>query len=202
VRPGEDGVVASFAALAAASPVPLLVYHVPYRTGQHLSAAAIRRLAQIPGVIGMKYAPGALGPDEVELVADPPPGLAILGGDDALLSPMLALGAHGAIAASAHVATSAFAALIAAWSGHDVARARALGPGLAALSSALFAGPNPTVIKAVLHAEGRIPGPAVRLPLVAARPDTVDAARRLVRHVGTQPRVERAPAPGPLAHRP
>ncbi len=176
LRPGEEGVVASFTALAEASPVPLLVYHVPYRTGQDLSGSAIRRLARIPGVVGMKYAPGTLGADEVALVADPPPEFAVLGGDDALLAPMLALGAHGAIAASAHIATASFAALVAAWLAGDVAQARGLGRRLAALSSALFAEPNPTVIKAVLHADGRIPTPSVRLPLVAPRPDTVDAA--------------------------
>ncbi|MGR6996959.1 dihydrodipicolinate synthase family protein [Yinghuangia aomiensis] len=51
-RPSEDGVVAHFAELAAASPVPLIVYHVPYRTGRPLSAATLRRLAALPGVAG------------------------------------------------------------------------------------------------------------------------------------------------------
>ncbi|BAL89330.1 putative truncated dihydrodipicolinate synthase [Actinoplanes missouriensis 431] len=126
VRPGEDGVIAHFAALAAVSPVPLVVYHVPQRTGQQLSAAAIRRLAAIDAVIGIKYAPEALDADAVDLLTDPPPGFAVLAGTDTLLAPMLALGAHGAVAASAHLATEEFAALAAAWrDGH--ARSRATG---------------------------------------------------------------------------
>jgi 4-hydroxy-tetrahydrodipicolinate synthase len=180
VRPGEAGVVAHFAALAAASPVPLVIYHVPYRTGQGLSAGAIRRLADVDGVAGMKYSVGGIDADTVELLADPPAGFAVLGGDDAFISPLLALGAHGGIVASAHLATARFAELIGAWHAGAVSKARTLGHRLAALSSALFAEPNPTVIKAVLHAQGRIPTAAVRLPLLPAGPDAVRTALREV----------------------
>jgi 4-hydroxy-tetrahydrodipicolinate synthase len=175
-RPGEAGVLAHFTALAAASPVPLVVYHVPYRTGQHLSADALRRLADLPGVVGVKYAVGGIDADTVALLADLPAGFAVLGGDDAFISPLLALGAHGGILASAHVATAQFVELADAWRTGDVARARALGHRLAVLSTALFAEPNPTVVKAVLHTHGRIPTAAVRLPLLPAHPDTTQTA--------------------------
>jgi 4-hydroxy-tetrahydrodipicolinate synthase len=176
LRPGQDGVVAYFEALAAASPVPVLVYHVPYRTGQPLSAAGLRRLAAIPGVAGVKLAVGGIDAATVELLADPPSGFAVLGGDDAFVSPLLALGAHGAILASAHVATDRFAELVRAWAAGDAVRARAVGHSLAGLALALFAEPNPTVIKGVLHAQGRIPTAAVRLPLVPAATHSVEAA--------------------------
>ncbi|WP_327046053.1 dihydrodipicolinate synthase family protein [Microbispora sp. NBC_01189] len=179
VRPGEAGVVAHFAALTAASPVPLVVYHVPYRTGQHLSAAAIRRLAGLPGVAGMKYAAGGIDAETVELLADPPAGFAVLGGDDVVISPLLALGAHGGILASAHLGTARFADLITLWRSGDAAGARALGHRLAALSAALFAEPNPAVVKAVLHARGRVPAPCVRLPLLPAGPEALRRALRL-----------------------
>ena len=179
VRPGEAGVVAHFAALTAASPVPVVVYHVPYRTGQHLSVDALRRLAALPGVVGVKHAVGGVDADTIALLADPPPGFAILGGDDAFISPLLALGAHGGILASAHVATAEFVALVSSWHAGATERARALGHRLAALSGALFAEPNPTVVKGVLHAEGRIPTAGVRLPLLPAADETVRAALRL-----------------------
>jgi len=175
-RPGEAGVVAHFEALAAASPVPLVVYHVPQRTGQPLSAAAIRRLAGIRGIAAVKYAAGAVDAAVIDLLAEPPSGFAVLGGDDAFISPLLALGAQGGITASAQVATRQFANLAAAWGTGDVATARALGGRLAPLSAALFAEPNPTVIKAVLHAQGRIPTPDVRLPLLPAAPASLAAA--------------------------
>ncbi len=175
-RPGEAGVLAHFTQLAGASPVPIVVYHVPYRTGQPLSADALRRLADLPGIIGVKYAVGAIDADTVALMADLPPGFAVLGGDDSFVSPLLALGAHGAILASAHVATARFVEMVDAWRAGETVRARALGHRLANLSAVLFAEPNPTVIKAVLHAGRRIPTAAVRLPLLPARPDTVHAA--------------------------
>jgi 4-hydroxy-tetrahydrodipicolinate synthase len=177
-RPGEAGVLAYFSHLAAVSPVPLVIYHVPYRTGQYLSAEALRRLAALPGVVGVKYAVGGIDEDTVALMADLPAGLAVLGGDDAFISPLLALGAHGAILSSAHVATTQFVELVDAWRDGDVVRARALGHRLAILSSALFAEPNPSVVKAVLHAHGTIPTATVRLPLLPARPDTTQAGLR------------------------
>lgn len=178
LRPGENGVVAHFEALAAASPVPLIVYHVPYRTGQPLSADMLRRIAAIDNVIAIKYAVGGIDADTIDFLADCPSALAVLGGDDPFISPLLALGAHGGILASAHLATASFAALAEAWRVGDAQRARALGHQLAPLSRALFAEPNPTVIKAALHAQGRIPTPDVRLPLLPAALASRDAALR------------------------
>ncbi|MGC4816899.1 dihydrodipicolinate synthase family protein [Micromonospora sp. DT63] len=180
LRPGGAGVLAHFAHLAQASPVPLVVYHVPYRTGQQLSPDDLRQLAGLPGVIGIKYATGGIDGDTVDFLADIRPGFAVLGGEDPLISPLLALGAHGAIVASAQVAPADFVQLVALWQAGDLVRGRALGHRLAGLSAALFAEPNPTVIKSVLHAQGRIPTAGVRLPLVPAGPD---AARRALRHL-------------------
>ena len=182
--PGEAGVIAHFAALAAASPVPLVVYHVPYRTSQQLSADAIRRLAELAGVVGIKYAVGGIDRDTIELLANPPTDFAVLGGDDAFISPLLALGAHGGILASAHVATACFVQLVDAWRAGATTQARTVGHRLAAISTALFAEPNPTVIKGVLHAQGRIPTAAVRLPLLPASRDTVQLALRRVGAAG------------------
>ena len=181
VRPGEAGVLAHFDRLAALSSVPLVIYHVPYRTGQRLSADALRRLGARPGIAGIKYSGGGIDDDTIALMADLPTDFAVLGGDDAVISPLLALGAHGAILASAHVATAHFVELIEAWRAGDVTRARPLGHRLATLSQALFAEPNPTVIKAVLHARGFIPTADVRLPLLPAHPETARSALRHAR---------------------
>jgi 4-hydroxy-tetrahydrodipicolinate synthase len=70
--------------------------------------------------------------------------------------------------------------LVDAWLVGDTVSARPLGHRLAALSAAMLAEPNPTIIKAVLHAQGRIPTSSVRLPLVAAGSDTVRSAMRLL----------------------
>ncbi|MFJ4775802.1 dihydrodipicolinate synthase family protein [Streptomyces sp. NPDC088762] len=175
VRPSAAGVSAHFARLAEVSPVPLIVYHIPYRTGQPLDAAALRGLGALAGVAAVKYAGGGIDQDTVELLGDLPEGFAVLAGDDAYLSPLLALGAAGGILASAHLATARFAELAAAWRAGDVGRARPLGHALARISAAAFAEPNPAVVKGVLHAQGRIPDPGVRLPLLPASREAVAA---------------------------
>lgn len=175
-RPSEEGVVAHFTRLAAESPVPLIVYNIPYRTGRVLSGETLLRLAAVPGIAGIKHAAGGIDAATMTLLAGVPDGFSVLGGDDLFVSPLLALGAAGGILACSHVRTAEFAALIAAWHAGDVSRARAIGHRLTALAAALFAEPNPVVIKGVLHAQGLIPSPAVRLPLLPASPEAVQAA--------------------------
>jgi 4-hydroxy-tetrahydrodipicolinate synthase len=153
-RPGEAGVVAHFRGLAAAGPVPLLVYHVPYRTGQALTADALRELAAIPGVTGVKYATGGIDAETVDLFGDHSPGFEILAGDD-IFAP--------ALLASAHVAT-------AHWVTFARTGDRTLGHRLSRMAATLFREPNPAVTKAALHAHARIPTPDVRLPLLPASP--------------------------------
>ncbi|MER5867309.1 dihydrodipicolinate synthase family protein [Kitasatospora sp. NPDC002040] len=169
-RPGEAGALAHFTELAAHSPVPLIVYHIPYRTGQALGATALRAIGALPNVAGVKYAVGGIDQETVALMADLPPDFAVLAGDDPFLAPLLALGAAGGILASAHLATGRFVEFAAGRG------PRGLGHQLARLSIACFAEPNPTVIKGVLHAQGRIPTPDVRLPLLPADPGSVAAA--------------------------
>ncbi|WP_093837987.1 dihydrodipicolinate synthase family protein [Streptomyces aidingensis] len=196
-RPSAAGVLAHFARLAAGSPLPLVVYHIPYRTGQPLDAPALRELATLPGIAGIKLAPGRIDEQTVAFLGELPPGFALLAGDDVLLSPLLALGATGGILSSAHLATGRFAELAAAWRRGDPARARPLGHALARLSAALFREPNPAVVKGVLHAQGRIPTPDVRLPLLPASPAAVTAALRHLTRLGpTHP----LPLPAPPAH--
>ncbi|MCB5165441.1 dihydrodipicolinate synthase family protein [Streptomyces bambusae] len=182
-RPTPEGVVAHFARLAATAPVPLVVYHVPYRTGLPLDAGTLRTIGALPGVAGVKYAAG-LDDAAVALLGDLPAGFEVLAGDDVLLSPMLALGAAGGILASAHLATDRFVELAAAWRAGENGRARALGHALARLSAAAFAEPNPTVVKGVLHAQGRIPTADVRLPLLPAGRQAVDAALTCLAELG------------------
>ncbi len=177
-RPSQDGVIAHFTALARQSPVPLIVYNIPYRTGQTVGWRALRHLAGVPGIAGVKHAVGGIDADTVMLMADLPERFAVLGGDDLFAAPLLALGAAGAIMAAANVCTGRYAEMVRAWRAGQPATGRALGHRLAPLSAALFAEPNPVVIKAALHAQGRIPSPAVRLPLLAAGPDATTEARR------------------------
>jgi 4-hydroxy-tetrahydrodipicolinate synthase len=180
IRPGETGVIEHFKALAASSPVPLIIYNIPYRTGQPVSWRAMAKLAEIPGVAGVKHAVGSIDADTIAMMADRPAGFSVLGGDDPVISPLLALGADGAILAAAHVSTAEYARLVSLWRDDEPAEARALGHRLAPLSRALLAEPNPVVIKAVLHRMGQIPGSSVRLPLLPASLESANEALRVV----------------------
>ncbi|TWS24766.1 4-hydroxy-tetrahydrodipicolinate synthase [Tsukamurella sputi] len=186
-RPSEAGVVEHYRRVAAESPVPVIVYDVPQRTGRTLSVDTLLALAALDGVAGFKHASGGVTETTVRLLAaintSTPGAVSVLAGDDPFVGAVLALGGHGAISACANVAAGEFAALLAAWREHRLEEARVIGGALAGLASALFAEPNPTVIKGVLAAQGRIATPAVRLPLLPASDGAVAAANALVRAV-------------------
>ena len=179
-RPSEDGVVEHFRRLAAASPVPLVIYNVPHRTARPLSADTLLRLAELPNVAGFKHAAGGIDDTTIAFLSALPDHTSVLAGDDLFAGPLVALGGTGAILASANVAAGAYAELLKAWHTGPRKHARQLHNRLAALSAALFAEPNPVVIKAVLAARGVISSPHVRLPLLpAGRATTAAALSRL-----------------------
>src|SRR3954454_20161104 len=168
VRPSEQAIVRHFELVAERSPVPVLIYNIPYRTGRGLGASSLLELAAIDGIAGCKQAVGGVDGDTLTVLARAPEGFALLCGDDQFIYPMTLMGATGAIAASSHVATRRFADMIAAALESRVEEGRAHHEKLLPLAQALFAEPSPAVIKAVLHAQGRIPTPNVRMPLANA----------------------------------
>jgi 4-hydroxy-tetrahydrodipicolinate synthase len=112
----------------------------------------------------------------MELLLDPPPGLAILTGEDALFYPMLALGAAGGILASAHWATESFVEVWRAVERNDHRRARRIWARLLPGTRLLFEEPSPAPVKHLLQAAGRIASGELRLPLV---PPSAGLMRRL-----------------------
>jgi 4-hydroxy-tetrahydrodipicolinate synthase len=159
VRPSEAAIVAHFQTVAERSPVPLIVYNIPYRTARGLGSAALLELAQSENIVGVKQAVGGIDADTLTVLAEAPSTFSVLGGDDAFLLPLVLMGGAGAIAASANVGLAG-----------DIAEARPIAEVLLPLTLALFAEPSPAVIKAVLNAEGKIPTPHVRMPLADASP--------------------------------
>jgi 4-hydroxy-tetrahydrodipicolinate synthase len=175
-RPSQDGVVEHFRHLAAASPVPLVVYNVPYRTSLSLTPDTLQRLAELPNVAGFKHSVGTIDDATIEFMARASSDVAVLAGDDLYAGPLMALGARGAIMASANLLTRRYADLLRTWQHGPIDHARTLHDQLAPVTRSLFAEPNPVVIKAVLAARGHIPSPQVRLPLLRATQTAVTAA--------------------------
>jgi len=176
VRPSEAAIVAHFQAVAERSPVPLILYNIPYRTARGLGSAALLELAASDGIVGVKQAVGGIDVDTLRLLAAAPPDFAVVGGDDAFLLPLVLMGGAGAIAASANVATDRYGAMIDAGLDGRLVEARRLAEALLPLTLALFGEPSPAVIKGVLHAQGKIPTPHVRMPLADASPPAVEQA--------------------------
>jgi 4-hydroxy-tetrahydrodipicolinate synthase len=176
VRPSEGGIVAHFKAVASASPVPVVVYNIPARTGRNLGAAGMLELARTPNIAGVKQAQPALDADTLEILAQAPRAFSVLGGEDTVLFPLALMGGAGTISAAAHVCTGRFVEMIECGLAGKVEDGRAHAEALLPVVQAMFAEPNPAVFKGVLHAQGRIPTPEVRLPLLNATPGAVDRA--------------------------
>jgi 4-hydroxy-tetrahydrodipicolinate synthase len=176
VRPSEAGVVAHFEAVAAASPVPVVVYNIPIRTGRNLSPVGMLELARHANIVGVKQAVGALDIETLEILAGAPRDFSVLGGDDPFLLPTVLMGGAGAICASAHVCTERFVAMTECGLAGKVDDGRAHAEALLPVTQTCFAEPNPSVFKGVLHAQGRITSPTVRLPLIDASAGAVETA--------------------------
>ena len=170
VRPSQTGIVAHFVGIAQSSPVPIVVYNIPARTGRLLEPA------RTPNVIGVKQAVGGIDVGTLRVLAEAPPDFALLAGDDPFIYPTVLMGGSGAICASAHVCTDRFAAMIECGLAGKLDEGRAHHEALLPVIDACFAEPNPAVFKGVLYAQGRIPTPDVRMPLVNASHASVERA--------------------------
>jgi 4-hydroxy-tetrahydrodipicolinate synthase len=173
VRPSQAGIVAHFVEIARRSPVPVVVYNIPSRTGRLLEAGGVLELARTPNVAAVKQAT-PLDTDTMALLAGAPDDFSVLGGEDPVLFPLVLLGARGTICASAHVCTERFVAMIECALAGKVDEGRAHHEALAAVTEAGFAEPNPAVFKGMLHRQGRIPTPDLRLPMTPASSAAID----------------------------
>ena len=93
-KPTPEGLYQHFSAIAEATPLPIVLYNVPGRTGCNIDAATLARLATIPHVIGVKEASGNI-PQMVEICRAVPADFLVLSGDDALTLPLMAIGGRG-----------------------------------------------------------------------------------------------------------
>lgn len=165
-KPTQEGIYEHYRAIAESSGLPLVLYNIPGRTASRIDPATSARLSRVSGIAGLKDAGGDLGATS-ETIAAAAEGFAVLSGDDALTLPMLAIGARGVITTTGNVAPRQMAEITRAFLAGDLARARAAHYALLPLMQALFVETNPIPVKTAVHLIGRIPCPALRLPLTA-----------------------------------
>lgn len=163
-RPSQEGLRLHFTALAEHSARPILVYNIPYRTGVNMTNETLLRLAELPGIVGVKDC-CASPAQTFDLLRHRPPGFAVLTGEDAQFFSAIAHGADGGILASAHVDPAGFAAVRDAILAGALPEALARWAPLADVVSLLFAEPSPAPIKHWLWRQGVLPSAEVRLPM-------------------------------------
>jgi 4-hydroxy-tetrahydrodipicolinate synthase len=165
-KPSQAGIVAHYQRLADASPLPLILYNVPSRTGSNLAAATVLELAQHENIIGIKEASGNVE-QCLAILAGKPTDFLFLSGDDMLTVPLIACGSQGIISVLANAFPQRFSDMTRAALAGDFARAQQLLFGLLPLNPLMYEEGNPVGVKAALALQG-VCEPAVRLPLVPA----------------------------------
>lgn len=166
-RPSQEGLYQHYAAIAAVSPVPVMLYNVPSRTGVNLSAETTLRIARdCKNVIGIKDAAANI-PQLIRMVRDLPQDFLIVSGDDGMAVAQIACGAKGVISVAANAYPGEVSEMIAAALAGDVKRAAQINCRLTDRIDLLFAEGNPVGIKAALAVQGKA-NAHVRLPLVQA----------------------------------
>jgi 4-hydroxy-tetrahydrodipicolinate synthase len=189
-RPSQAGLMLHFTALADATPRPIMIYNIPYRTGVNLGNEAMLRLAERGNIIGVKDCCGDTL-QTVELLRKRPPGFAVLTGEDALFYGALVRGCDGGILASAHVETEAFAKVRRYMLAGDQLRASAQWRQLSDIPRLLFSEPSPAPLKYWLWRSGLIDSPELRLPMTAVTSELAGQLDRRISHVKSVPYASR-----------
>jgi 4-hydroxy-tetrahydrodipicolinate synthase len=178
-KPTQEGIYRHFRAIAEAVDIPVVLYNVPGRTVADMAHDTVLRLAQVPGIIGIKEATGNID-RAAWLIKQAPQGFGIYSGDDPTAFALMLAGGHGNVSVTANVAPRAMAELCKAAIAGDAKRAVELHMQLLPLHKQLFVEPNPIPVKWALSRMGRC-GPALRLPLTglseAAQPLVEQALR-------------------------
>jgi 4-hydroxy-tetrahydrodipicolinate synthase len=178
-KPTQEGIYQHFKAIVEAVDIPVVLYNVPGRTVADMLPETTLRLAQLPGVIGVKEATGNLD-RAAWLIKQAPKGFSIYSGDDPTAVALMLLGGHGNISVTANVAPRGMSELCKAAMAQDAKRAVELHMQLLPLHKQLFIEPNPIPVKWALARMGKVGG-TLRLPLTeltAPAQTLVEAALR------------------------
>jgi 4-hydroxy-tetrahydrodipicolinate synthase len=181
-KPQQEGMYRHFKTIAEASPVPVILYTVPGRTGSNINAETTLRLAgDVKNIIGIKEASANF--DQIfKVLKDRPKGFLVISGDDALTLPLLAAGADGVISVVANAYPAEFSQMVRLGLKGDFARARKIHFRFIELIHALFADGSPAGIKAALEIK-KISGNFLRLPLVPVNNEVYQRIKKQISNI-------------------
>lgn len=179
-KPSQEGLYQHFRTIAEASPVPVVLYNVPGRTGINLKPETTVRLAQdCENIIAIKEASGSLEQVD-EIIKNKPDRFDVISGDDALTFSMVASGAAGSISVIGNALPKEVSRMIRLEFKGEYEAARIIHHRFTELYSLLFVDGNPAGVKALLHEMGFIEN-VLRLPLVPTRITTLQKMTEILK---------------------
>ena len=181
-KPTQEGLYQHYRAFAESTPLPIVVYNVPGRTGVNVEVATLTRLAQIPNIVAVKEASGNVG-QMCEIVRAVPPDFLVLSGDDALTLPLMAIGGRGIISVAGNQIPAEMVQMVEAAERNDFAAARAVHARIVALMSINFVESNPQPVKYAMAAMGLLEE-TFRLPMVPPSAASKDKINAVLKELG------------------
>jgi 4-hydroxy-tetrahydrodipicolinate synthase len=164
-KPNQRGLAQHFKQIAESSPVPVVIYNVPGRTGVNIQAETTLQLAdECPNIIGIKEASGKIA-QVMQILRNKPEKFMVISGDDSLTYPMCTMGASGVISVLANALPKEMSTMVKYAIKGDTKKALPLHFRMLPLMNAIFDEGNPTGIKALMEIQGLISN-NLRMPLV------------------------------------
>lgn len=181
-KPSQEGIYQHYKAIAEICPLPLILYNVPARTGSHMEAETVLRLANdCKNVIGVKEASGVIF-NSMKIIKNKPEGFLVISGDDILNLPIIASGGDGIISVIANAFPKDYSNMVKAALTGDFKTAQQLHYKYFDMVHYMFIDGNPPGIKATLKILG-ICGDSLRLPLVKVTNSTFQALEHLIKKI-------------------
>jgi len=181
-KPTPEGLFQHFSAVADATPLPIVLYNVPGRTGCNMEAPTLARMATIKNIIGVKEASGNMQ-QMAEIVRAVPDNFLVLSGDDAMTVPLMAIGGRGLISVASNSIPTEMAQMVEACEKGDYRLARQMHQKLLPLMLGNFVESNPGPVKFSMAAMG-LCEEAYRLPTVSPRPAAQEKILAFMKELG------------------
>lgn len=163
-KPSQEGMFQHFAAIAASTDLPIMLYNIPGRSVVNLSVDTIVRLAAISNIVSIKEASGNLDA-AAAIIEQTPDNFSLYSGDDGLTLPLLSIGGTGVVSVAAHIIGREMQQMVSSFKTGDTVKAAQLHRTLLPVMNSLFAAPNPVPVKTALNLSGVAVG-GVRLPMI------------------------------------
>lgn len=178
-KPSQEGIYQHYKAIAEASPIPVILYNVPGRTGVNMTAETTLRLARdFESIIGVKEASGNITQMD-DIIKNKPADFMVISGDDGITFPLITLGAVGVISVIGNAFPKEFSRMVRLALHGQYDQALQIHHKFTELFSLLFVDGNPAGVKCLLNAKGMIEN-ELRLPLVPTRITTYEKIRKVL----------------------